>query len=92
MYCVYILVSKVDGSLYTGQTDELSKRVKRHNKGLVKVTKAKRPYQLGYFESFPTRREAMWREWQLKKQWNTERKKKLVASFEKSRVDSILGL
>lgn len=91
MFFVYILVSKVDGSLYTGQTDKLSERLKRHNRGLVKATKAKRPYELGYFESFPTRREAMWREWQLKKQWNTDRKKRLVASFDVLKIDSILG-
>ncbi len=91
-YYVYILVSRKDKSLYTGQTDNLQKRFKRHNQGTVKSTKARIPYDLGYFETYPTRAEAMWREWELKKKWNTERKQKLVENFDRSRVVEILGL
>ncbi len=28
----------------------------------------------------------MWREWELKKKWNTDRKKKLIANFDKARL------
>ncbi|MEX2117391.1 MAG: GIY-YIG nuclease family protein [Bacteroidota bacterium] len=34
-FVVYILVSLLDGSLYTGQTAGMKKRLERHNKGLV---------------------------------------------------------
>ena len=45
---VYILVSEIDGTLYTGQTSNLISRLERHNEGLIKSTKAKGPYKLGY--------------------------------------------
>jgi len=92
MFFVYILVSKVDGSLYTGQSNDLKKRFHQHNSGFVKTTKFKRPYELGYYKIFPTRKEAMFREWELKKKWNTERKKKLIAEFNRSKIEMILGL
>ena len=90
-YYVYILVSKVDGTLYTGQTTDLSDRLKRHNKGQIRVTKVKAPWQLGYVEVFQTRSEAMWREWELKKKWNTDRKKKLIEKFDPEQM-GFLGL
>jgi len=92
MYYVYILQSEVDGTLYTGQTNNLTDRLKRHNRGLIKTTKAKRPYRLGYYEIYGSRSEAMFREWQLKKQYNTERKKKLIDNFDPQKIKEILGL
>ena len=86
-YFVYILVSQKDGSLYTGQTNNLEKRLLRHNKRLVKTTKSKAPYRVGYFEEFDTRAKAMWRELELKKKWNTNRKKKLIQEFVSQKVD-----
>ena len=91
-YYAYILVSKVDGSLYTGQTNNLKERLRRHNAGLTRASKTKAPYDVGYFEMYESRSEAMWREWEFKKKWNTERKKKLIASFDKSKLNEILGL
>ncbi|MFA6456507.1 MAG: GIY-YIG nuclease family protein [Bacteroidota bacterium] len=86
MFYVYIIVSEVDGSLYTGQTNDLKKRIHKHNQGYVIATKSKKPFRLGYFEQFSTRKEAMWREWELKKKWNTVRKKKLVSEFNQERL------
>ena len=80
-FFVYILQSEVDGSLYTGQTNNLNERLKRHNNGLIRSSKSKAPFKLGYVECYETRAEAMWREWELKKKWNTDRKKKLVREF-----------
>jgi len=34
----------------------------------------------------------MWREWELKRTWNTERKKKLVGSFNHKQGIEVLGL
>jgi len=92
MFIVYMLVSCVDGSLYTGQTQHLRDRMKRHNRGLVKVTRKRAPWKLGYFEVFETRREAMWREWELKKKYNTDRKKKMIAAFDQKKIAQALGL
>ena len=90
MYFVYILVSRVDESLYTGQTDNLLARFVSHNKGRVQSTRRKLPWRLGYFEVFERRADAMWREREFKKKWNTERKKRLIAKFDPSKIEEIL--
>ncbi len=90
MFCVYILVSKCDGSLYTGQTKDLKQRLRRHNSGSVKSTKNKIPYEIGYFETFKTRAEAMWCEWEFKTKISTADKKKLISEFDQSLIKSIL--
>ena len=78
---MYILVSEVDGTLYTGQTSDVRQRLRRHNAGRIHSTKGHGPYRLGYVEECSTRAQAMSREWELKKKWNTERKRKLVSGF-----------
>lgn len=56
-----------DGSLYTGWTNDLERRVKAHNAGKgAKYTKCRRPVELVYFEAFSTKQEAMRREWEIK--------------------------
>jgi len=91
MYFVYILVSMIDESLYKGQTQDLPARLISHNKGRVQSTRRKLPWRLGYFEVFERRADAMWREREFKKKWNTERKKKLVAGFNLSKIKELLG-
>jgi putative endonuclease len=90
MFFVYILISLFDGSLYTGQTNDLQKRLQRHNQGYVRSTKRKTPYELGYFEAFQTRSEAMWREWELKTKVSTDKKKKMISEFDKAKIIAIL--
>jgi len=65
-YFVYMLKSLKDEKFYTGHTADLKKRLKQHNSGRVRSTKARRPFELVYWESFKTRREAMLRERELK--------------------------
>lgn len=65
-----------DGTLYTGWTNDLEKRVKRHNEGKgAKYTRSRLPVKLVYQEHFDTKWEAMKREAQIKKM---TRKKKLL--------------
>ena len=90
MYFVYILVSGVDESLYTGQTQNLPARLISHNKGRVQATRRKMPWRIGYFEAFERRADAMWREREFKNKWNTERKKKLIAAFDRSKIEQLL--
>jgi len=52
MHYVYILKSKVDGSLYIGQTKDLTKRFERHNSGLNPATKNHIPYDLIFYSGF----------------------------------------
>ena len=57
-----------DGSLYTGWTNNLEKRLRAHNGGTGgKYTRARRPVKLVYAEQFDTRQEAMSREWHIKR-------------------------
>ena len=62
------LVKCVDDTLYCGWTNHLEKRMKAHNEGKgAKYTKSRRPVKLVYYESYPTKEEAMRREVQIKK-------------------------
>lgn len=65
---VYMLEC-ADGTLYTGVTTDLARRVEEHNSSAkgAKYTKVRRPVQLKYSESFDTRGDAQKREYVLKK-------------------------
>ncbi|HJA12811.1 MAG TPA: GIY-YIG nuclease family protein [Candidatus Mediterraneibacter merdipullorum] len=72
------IVKCSDGSLYTGWTNDLEKRVTAHNEGKgAKYTKSRRPVELVYYEKFQTKEEAMHREWEIK-QMSRVQKQKLV--------------
>lgn len=63
---VYILEC-ADHTLYTGWTNHLEERVKAHNEGKgAKYTRSRRPVKLCYYEIWPTREEAMKREYAIK--------------------------
>ncbi len=67
-----------DGSLYTGWTNNLEKRLEAHNSGKgAKYTKNRRPVELVYKEGFTTKKEAMSREWHIKRM-SREDKLKLI--------------
>ena len=73
MNYTYILRCR-DGSLYTGWTNNLEKRLNCHNAGKgAKYTKARLPVELAYFETFQTKKEAMQREWEIKKMTRQEK-------------------
>ena len=56
-----------DGTLYTGWTNNLEKRIAAHNSGTgAKYTKSRRPVELVYFEKFETKQEAQSREARIK--------------------------
>ena len=68
-----------DGTLYTGWTNDLEKRVEAHNSGKgAKYTKARRPVELAYYEEFETKEQAMNREYAIK-QVGSKEKQKLIA-------------
>ena len=57
------MVECADGSLYTGWTNDLKRRVAAHNAGRgAKYTRSRRPVRLVYFERFATKEEALSRE------------------------------
>lgn len=82
-YHVYILRTS-SGTLYTGQTNNLERRMKEHKSKNSKSAKYLRKFasfKLVYTEQFNTRQEAMQREFELK-HWKRIRKEKLIANFD----------
>ena len=72
------IVKCSDGSLYTGWTNDLKKRIRAHNDGKgAKYTKSRRPVVLAYYEEFQTKEEAMRREREIK-QLDREQKMKMI--------------
>ena len=76
---VYILEC-ADGSLYSGWTKDLEKRVAAHSAGRgAKYTRSRRPVTLKYYEEFADKNEALRRECALKKLTRAE-KRALIAN------------
>ena len=68
-FFVYVLGSKNKSRFrtYVGWTNDLNKRLNKHNSGQgARFTKG-RKWELLYVEKYETRREAMSREWYLKR-------------------------
>lgn len=75
------LVECSDGTLYCGWTNNIENRLKAHNDGKgAKYTKSRRPVELVYYEEFPTKEEAMSREYAIK-HLNRTQKLKLTETF-----------
>ncbi len=78
MNYVYILRC-ADGSLYTGWTNDLKKRVKTHNAGKgAKYTKTRLPVELVYYEEHEEKGEALSRELSIKKLKKTAKEKLIL--------------
>jgi len=75
---VYILASKRNGTLYTGVSSDLVKRVVDHKNGLADgFTKKYKVHHLAYFELHEDMYTAISREKQIKK-WNRAWKLELI--------------
>jgi putative endonuclease len=66
MLYVYILKSLKDDKLYTGFTDNIKKRLLKHNLGKVFSTKSRRPLRIIYLEMCLDKKDAQNREKYLK--------------------------
>ncbi|MHA1221493.1 MAG: GIY-YIG nuclease family protein [Candidatus Heimdallarchaeota archaeon] len=66
-YFVY-MVTCADGTIYTGYTKDLLKRIDQHNAGKQgsKYTSTRRPVKLSFVEIYSSQSEAMKRELELK--------------------------
>jgi len=74
---VYILQCS-DNSLYIGHTENIQNRLNTHNAGLGPAyTAIRRPIQLIYHESHPTKKSTVRREKQIKK-WTRAKKQSLI--------------
>ena len=67
-----------DNSYYTGHTDDLEKRLGQHQTGEIGgYTCTRRPVMLVFSDEFPTRKEALARERQIKG-WGRKKKEALI--------------
>ncbi len=77
VYYTYMVVCS-DQSLYTGYTDDLVRRMRKHNSGRgAKYTRSRLPVRLVYWEKYPSKRQAMQREYAIK-QWTRRQKLRLL--------------
>ncbi len=66
--CFVYILQCADGSLYTGWTDSLPRRLAAHNAGRgAKYTRSRRPVRLLWFEEHPNRSSALRREAAIKR-------------------------
>lgn len=73
-----------DGTLYTGWTNNMEKRLEAHNAGKGgKYTRVRTPVELVYLEECETKQEAMSREVQIK-QLSRKEKDKLIAGVKEN--------
>lgn len=66
MYYVYVLESLKDGEFYTGFTDNIERRIKKHNNREEPSTRHRVPFKLIYYEWCIDKKDAIAREKQLK--------------------------
>ena len=77
-YYVYILANQFNDVFYVGVTNNLERRIREHQSGLIDgFTKKYRVHKLVYCESCHDVRDAIAREKQLKN-WNREKKRFLI--------------
>ena len=63
-----------DGTLYTGWTNDLDRRIRAHAAGHGgKYTRTRLPVELVYHEEFATKEQAMSREWHIKRMRREEK-------------------
>ena len=80
------IVECSDGTLYTGWTNDIEKRLKAHNEGKgAKYTRGRGPLELVYLEVHDTKSEAMSREARIKR--FTKREKLNLLGTEEWRLE-----
>lgn len=65
-YYVYVLYNKLKDFIYIGYSENLVQRVKEHNSGFSKSTKAYKPLELIHYEAYRSMKDAKRREEYLK--------------------------
>lgn len=81
-YWLYILRCG-DGSLYTGTTDDVERRLKAHREGKgAKYTRGRGPLEVVYREALSDKSAALKREWAVKR-LSREEKLRLIENGER---------
>ena len=81
------IVQCSDHTFYTGWTNDLKKRIEKHNCGKgAKYTKTRLPVTLIYYETFETKQEAMKREYAIKQMTRSQKEKLIFSTGEGKRT------
>ncbi|OAF12648.1 GIY-YIG nuclease [Bradyrhizobium centrolobii] len=92
VYYVYILASKIGGTLYIGVTNDLIRRVAEHKSEIIEsFTEKYDVARLVYFEQFNDPENAIKREKRLKK-WNRAWKIRLIGQHNPNWDDLYPGI
>ncbi|NLO21834.1 MAG: GIY-YIG nuclease family protein [Syntrophomonadaceae bacterium] len=84
MHYVYILKCS-DGTYYTGYTNDLAGRLKKHNEGKgSRYTRGRLPVEYLYWEVAPSKSEALKRELQIKKLKRSAKEKMIKNNYKTS--------
>jgi len=78
MYTVYILKSLIKERYYIGCTVDLDRRLKEHNTGMTRSTKAYKPWEIIHEEYIPSSSEAFKREKEIKSYKGNSKFKQLI--------------
>lgn len=81
MFYVYILRSLNNGTYYTGQTQDLRKRLTEHRQGASHSAKSMGPFELVYYEMCDSRSQAMRRERFMKTGHGRQERVRLIKDF-----------
>ena len=74
-----------DGSLYTGVTNNLKRRILEHNYGMrgAKYTRSRRPVEVVYEENCTSHSDALKKEWAFKKLSKAKKERRVAESKNK---------
>ena len=75
---MYVLLSRRDGKLYIGFTNNLKRRLQQHARGEVRSTKNRRPLTLIHYEYFINEADAKAREKFLKSGFGRRQLKEIL--------------
>jgi putative endonuclease len=79
MFFVYIIYSNSSDRYYTGYCSNIENRQEKHNLGATPSTRPYRPWKLVYLEEYESKREAILREKEIKKQKSRKYIESLIA-------------
>ncbi|ARI75471.1 GIY-YIG nuclease family protein [Halobacillus mangrovi] len=86
-HVVYVLRCK-DQTLYTGYTNNLEARLRKHEEGKgAKYTRGRGPFILEAVKTFETKKEAMQQEYRVKRMSRSQKEAWIIGESEGSMVD-----
>ena len=82
---ILYIVRCSDGSLYTGVTKNLKRRILEHNYGMrgAKYTRSRRPVEVVYEEECSDHSDALKKEWAFKRLSKTRKERRVAESKNK---------